>query len=682
MKLIKGLVSTNFRFFKVESKPALKPLVKVIFNSIAALAFLTVLLACEPQALLSYPYDDQLSDKSCIPALKESKLMTRLVTEQVMNLTGGSVNNENPSVLFQASPMYRESLELVFSSVEKNNDEMTTVVVCVANDHGVYQALDNFPLDKTLLRKTYESLRGSRLSIQLSGQGEVGVDVIYAKNEGQAWRPPSRDASIPAKGFLDLHLHQTGAMAFNNGWYWGSHRAGSLEERLPACDGEHGSMHEYEHYLDKPVSRFIAYKIAPKHDVDDFLRSHRDQTATKDYVRSNNRKHQQVAFERLKEAHDRGLNLIISTVVENHVLLDLMRNAGKGRMDLYPSVMESIKRQIFSLRELDEQADWFEVVYDPWHARRAIAAGKLAVVIGAEFSDIFPKTDGPWRQQLYDLYDLGLRHLQPVHKLDSQFSSTHDQGFPFDLVNVYRAFVLDEIPLKPALIRFMGESDPSIGMTQAGFELIDEMVRLNMIVDLSHASKVSQGEMTDYLLEKHHYYPFIYSHWKARSFELLEKLKQAGGMIPFGWGQPVPVSEREISPAKAQTCDGFLQARLEKYRDYIDYGVNFSLSTDMNGFTSTMQPNFGPLNCQLSEDDKDRSDQTKTIENMKRNYPNQPDWMNRYWAQGTADISLLPGVVYEMNEVLGEDMSVLESSTENFIKMWERTYDAKRSIVK
>src|SRR5690606_21614490 len=116
-------------------------------------------------------------------------------------------------------------------------------------------------------------------------------------------------------------------------------------------------------------------------------------------------------------------------------------------------------------------------------------------------------------------------------------SSTHDQGFPFDNLNLLRALIRQEIPNWPAIQRTFGQSDPDIGLSSAGFELLDEMVGLNMIIDLSHASLASQKQMTDYLLLDHNYYPFIYSHWSARSPELLDKLKLAGGMIAFGWSQ-------------------------------------------------------------------------------------------------------------------------------------------------
>jgi microsomal dipeptidase-like Zn-dependent dipeptidase len=634
----------------------------------------------------------KVGDNGCSTETLESGNAYRLLTEQEIFL-----RTSQSLVLEQVVPNISDTLFLDFVASSGHFDfSQLAISACVINEAGETRQIATKPElrlsdDKQdlLARISLKGLSKNRLLLSIVFPEEkkqshlsFKLDTKISSNEGAAWQPVDRRTKqSPAKGFLDLHLHQTGAMAFNQGWYWGSHEVGNLQEMLSDCQGEHASMFEFEHVLDGKVTGPIAYAIAPKRDVDDFMRSHRDMTSAKDYVRSNDRKHQQVAYQRLKEAHERGLSLIISTVVENNVLLDIMKGANKGRSDWYPSVMESIKRQIYSLHEIDAESDWFEIVYDPWHARRAINEGKLAVVIGAEFTDIFPPSDGPWEQQLHDLYAMGLRHLQPVHKSDSQFSSTHNQGFPFDNLNLPRAFVRAEIPEWPAILRTLGQDDPEVGMTQRGFSLLDEMVDLNMIIDLSHASLVSQREMTDYLLQEKNYYPFIYSHWSARSPELLDKLKLAGGMIPFGWGQPVPESQHVFETDNSLSCKDFVKQRADLYQRYIDYGINFSFATDMNGFTSTVQPNFGPKYCELDEPVTDRSDQTQTWERMKDIYPQHPEWVNRYWAQGTADISLLPGLVYDLKEVLGVDTSVIENSTENFIKMWERTYDDKRQAV-
>lgn len=605
----------------------------------------------------------------------ELKADEQVVLEQVIPNVGDTVFLD---IFLREYPASKESIDSIICLIDENNLAIKISPELITKKTSEQDGGEQWQLS---------GVKNKRLLLTILNEGSkkpllLRLDMKLSEHEGLARQPEDKTSmQDPVSGFVDLHLHQTGAMAFNQGWYWGSHEPGSLEERLADCDGEHASMFEHEWVLDHPVTGPIAYAIAPKHDTDDFMRSHLAVTKAKDYVRSDDRKHQQVAFERLREAHERGLNLIISTVVENNILLDIMYGTKKGRSEWYPSVMESIKRQIHSLHQIDEQSEWFEIVYDPWEARRVINEGKLAVVIGAEFTDIFPPSDGPWEQQLYDLYEMGVRHLQPVHKSDSQFSSTHQQGFPFDNLNLLRALIRKEIPDLPAIKRTFGQDDPDIGLSPEGYRLLDALVNLNMIVDLSHASLSGQKDMTNYLVEKKQFYPFIYSHWSARSPELLDQLKLSGGMIAFGWGQPVPEIQEAINIPEDLNCQDFVKNRAQLYQRYLDYGVNFSLASDMNGFTSTTQPSFGPKYCELDESVFDRTDQTATWEKLKNIYPEQEDWINRYWAQGTADISLFPGIIYDLREVLKMDTSKLDHSVEDFIQMWERTYDSNRGAV-
>lgn len=619
----------------------------------------------------------------------ETPGLRRLITEQTIVVSGTRRYD-----LLQEIPSIQDDMLLEFSQLVGTEANPIQVTVCAVDESGNATGLETFRLNRDSpfrLQKRYTGLQDQRLSVRIQGtrprqQSHWRLDLKLKANEGQPWQPKDKQTlQQPVTGFADLHLHQTGAMAFNEGWYWGSHMPGPLEERLPHCDGKHASFHEFDFLVKFGPTRNLIYGITSPGNIEDFIGTHEDRTEPEHYVRSDDRKHQQVAFERLRQAHERGVKLVVSTTVENFILSYLMKTANKGRDDWSVMSMESIKRQIRSLHQIDRQVDWFEIVLDPWHARRAINEGKLAVVIGAEFSNIFPSSDGPWKQQLWDLYEMGLRHLQPVHKVDSRFHSTHDQGFPFDQVNILHALASTDIPDLPAKERFVdGKSEPSQGITRDGRALLKELTRLNMIVDLSHSSEVAQQEATDFLVNEANYYPIFYSHWAAKETELLDALKRTGGMVAFGWSQPVPEAHAEtaaIGRPVEGVCEGHLNGLYKTYRDFVDYGIKFSLGSDFNGFTSVTGPNFGPKNCQLTDQQKDREDQVATYERLREIYPNHPDWVARYWAQGTADISLLPGIVYDLQHTLGLDISPIENSVEDFLQMWERTYDTDRDPV-
>ena len=54
--------------------------------------------------------------------------------------------------------------------------------------------------------------------------------------------------------------------------------------------------------------------------------------------------------------------------------------------------------------------------------------------------------------------------------------------------------------------------------------------------------------------------------------------------------------------------------------------------------------------------------------------------MQDYYVKGLAHMGLLPALVQDMRD-LGADTGNFDNSAENFIRMWERTYDTRRSIV-
>ncbi len=86
---------------------------------------------------------------------------------------------------------------------------------------------------------------------------------------------------------------------------------------------------------------------------------------------------------------------------------------------------------------------WFQIVTDPVQATNAIQQGKLAVVLGIEVDNLFNchvqgsnapvNGEGPTcdatcdatyvSQQLTKYYNLGVRHIFPVHNFDNAFGT-------------------------------------------------------------------------------------------------------------------------------------------------------------------------------------------------------------------------------------------------------------------
>ena len=76
------------------------------------------------------------------------------------------------------------------------------------------------------------------------------------------------------------------------------------------------------------------------------------------------------------------------------------------------------------------------VVTTPAEARKVIAAGKLAVVIGMEVDNPFDctvdnvKCNSDYvKTQLQTYYDLGVRHFFPIHFYDNAFGGSANSNF-------------------------------------------------------------------------------------------------------------------------------------------------------------------------------------------------------------------------------------------------------------
>ena len=118
---------------------------------------------------------------------------------------------------------------------------------------------------------------------------------------------------------------------------------------------------------------------------------------------------------------------------------------------------------------------------------------------------------------LRDFYRLGVRMMTLTWNFGNEI------GFP----NVYQTKTGDEI--------FYGLPDTEQGLTPFGIELIQEMERLGMIVDVSHLSDAGFYDVAMYAKK-----PFVASHSNARAIcrhtrnltdDMIRKLAQCGGVM-------------------------------------------------------------------------------------------------------------------------------------------------------
>lgn len=157
---------------------------------------------------------------------------------------------------------------------------------------------------------------------------------------------------------------------------------------------------------------------------------------------------QQAYWEWLRRAHDNGLKLIVMLAVNNALLCQLATHrASFGCGD-----DGAVNRQIQGAKDLEGYIDaraggpgqgFYRIVYNSDEARSAIAAGKLAVVLGTEVDtewgctpDALHCVDGFIDTMVQSYYDNGIRVVYPVHLIDNKFGGTAVYNGLFELDNL------------------------------------------------------------------------------------------------------------------------------------------------------------------------------------------------------------------------------------------------------
>ncbi|GAB4556633.1 MAG: hypothetical protein Tsb0020_00020 [Haliangiales bacterium] len=563
----------------------------------------------------------------------------------------------------------------------------TTFAVCVTNDNDVVTKLDEFSISGgnstvgTIINRRYSNLEGKRLSVRLVGNSPFGsarfsIDVRRPGGEGQVWQPVVSSHNTPLTGFADMHVHQAADLAFSAGWYWGSHREGNESQLLPECSGDnHATL------------QFLGQNLGVE-----YIDSHEDTTRGypdfSEWPHWNDIKHQQVALRWLQDAHQNGLNVMVVSVVNNQWLSAAAIASGHHNNRLSPSDMESIKRQIVSLHELDQAVDWYTIVRDPWEARRAVERGELAVILAVEASDILPPSDGPWLEQLHDLYHMGVRTVQLAHESNSHFAGAAYHRDVFQINSMIKSWFDRDID-------YASDGDGvhnPLGLTSDGEALLREMIRLDMLIDITHLSLETQRDIYQIVSTEYDYYPLYNSHTRmgpmltsegadvlkefVTTDETLSYVRTTGGILGLRTGEDPMLDYQapQFGSYVANNCDGSTRSFAQFYQYADDRGVNLAFGSDFNGFITQMVPRYGPEACANAPDASARQQQ---IAAQGQPNPNVSPAHQELRHKGLAHMGLLPAVIDDMDE-LGVDTTNIRNSAEAVVQMWERVYDQSR----
>lgn len=514
-------------------------------------------------------------------------------------------------------------------------------------------------------------------------------------------------------GFADLHCHQFANLGFGGREFWGG-AYGDIAKELSWCSPAHGLFGEKD-IVSNALKLAYEYPFGIGHHVGGYPKFD-------GWPRWDSITHQAVYESWLRQAVDGGLRLLVMLAVNNEYMCNLLpidvRQPGRTCND-----MEAVDLQIeaaYSMQAyIDESSGgpgqgWYRVCTDPETARRVIAEGKLAVIIGIEVDYLFncrnedDLTPVELDAILDDYLARGVRHIFPIHFGDNGFGGAAFQNpLNYDSTsggfrNPSQFYVMETEDGTPWGYE-LGEGRRNVrGLTGLGMHLIRGMISRGMIIDIDHMSARSKADTLD-LCEAANYSGVVCGHAgfveiskgdKRHEGQLtaaeLERVRRLGGMIaPIvnqgvlkdietwrGPGQPV------VDHVSGRTSNTMVQAYL--YAVSKTRGAPVGIGTDFNGFAGLPGPRFG-------------ADRPKgTDPNNPVAYPfispitGQP--VDRYatgertWdfnVDGLAHIGLLPDLIADFQAMgLGPaELDPLLRSAEGYLSMWSGSSSREQEIL-
>jgi hypothetical protein len=251
--------------------------------------------------------------------------------------------------------------------------------------------------------------------------------------------PPAPAQTLPVRGYIDAHNH-----LFSNEAFGGKLLCGKV---LDAAGPAAALVDCADHHPDGSLAWFenITRNGTPvgTHDPAGY-------PALRDWPAYNSLTHQQNYYSWIERAWRGGLRVMVNDLVTNRQLCDIY-----PLKDRPCDEMTSIRLQAQLTTQLEAFIDaqhggpgkgWFRIARTAAQARDAIAAGKLAVILGVETSEPFgcrqiltiPQcTAADIDRGLDELYALGVRSMFVCHKFDNALCGVRfDSGTIGNIINI------------------------------------------------------------------------------------------------------------------------------------------------------------------------------------------------------------------------------------------------------
>jgi len=421
---------------------------------------------------------------------------------------------------------------------------------------------------------------------------------------------------------------------------------------------------------------------------------------------------QQVYYRWLQRAWRAGLRVYVMDAVDLGVGCQVNAYRTASSCD----ETANVERQIHSTCALQDYIDaqsggpgkgWFRIVRDPFQARRVINAGKLAVVIGIETSELFGcgQRDGVARcdragidRGLDAMQRLGVTSSFVCHKFDNalcgvamdkaaagvligslQKASTgrfwdvetctgpaHDEyqlSMSNDPVSAVIAGAPGLIPPGQVPVYPPPPHCNKLGLTDLGAYFIRGMVRRHMLVEVDHMS-VRAREQALTLLESLHYSGVISSHSWADLPSLTRILDLGGIITPMAGPASSPASDAATPPAACCFLDVWKHLRARVGAG--DGALPIGFADDMSGPSPQPPPQAPGMPKVIYPF---RSFDGGTLVDRQHNGPRTYD-IN---TDGVAHFGLFPDWWERLRLTAGQRVTDdLAAGAEAYLQVWER----------
>jgi microsomal dipeptidase-like Zn-dependent dipeptidase len=542
-------------------------------------------------------------------------------------------------------------------------------------------------------------------------------------------------------GIVDTHSHILSNFGFGGGgiFHGGPYHRLGVQHALPDCTLYHGEMGRKDFFgyaFDSAgadgtdIAGFLPDLVAGELSMDNHITDGWPEF-TEWPAGPSRSTHQTQYWRWLERAWLGGLRLVVQHATTNSAICHMTAGSGVQPVRYSCEDMVAVDRIIDETRALERYIDaqsggeglgWFRVVGTPAEAREVIAAGKLAVVLGIETSDLFdcrlsPREDTPVcdeayvRSQLDMYYERGVRAIFPVHKYDNAFSpgdgdrafievgnffnsghwsnftddcpegvpSTFDHGdVEFGGLNQPRDEYLSEpphdfsnFPDSPLATAFpfvstlddpplVGDYCQNATFTPLGETLMQEMMLRGMIIEIDHLPRYSYQRAFEILEAAD--YPAVGSHggnWDGRLYEL-------GGVSKTSIGQCRDAAD------PGSTLAG-LDARIaliEQAGGHPGEGFGF----DLNGFAGARGPRFAEGACPTEQTDPVTYPFSSHAGDVEFTEPSVGNRIIDFNTEGMVHIGMLPELLDDAARDAGDPAALdpLFRSAEAYIRMWEK----------